>query len=851
MEKGKSRTHLKKRKQYIAAMRMSPITILIGVLLFGASRYSHAREVFNYRLLEGNASSSELEALKHFDNNNGSVPGKYRVDIYMNNQRIARRDVVFIFDAKIQKLMPELTKKDYVAMGVNGKASSAFLALTDDATVENIADYIPSSSATFQQESLRLSLSIPQVAMNSAAAGFIDPQLWDNGVPMMYSNYYFNGAQNWQQGESREDSRYLSLNNGANLGPWRLRNDLNYSDGHWQNIDTFMWRNIAALTSKLTLGDSWTSSDVFDSFQFRGVKLESNDNMLPSSMRGFAPVIRGVAKSNAQVTVRQNNYIIYQSYVSPGPFELRDISPITSGGDMEITVKESDGSEQTYIQASSSVPIMRRQGALTYSLIGGKYQASGNHSDEPNFAQATAIYGLPRGITLYGGVIGAEKYRSTAAGVGLDLQQFGSLSADVTRSCTDLVDDKEQTGQSYRVQYSKNFAPTETNLTLAGYRYSTRNYYTFNEALDQQQYDDDDDDPFAYRYSYARHRRLQLTISQTLSSLGQLYLSGYQQDYWGLGGKERSLSVGYNYTWRSVSFNVNYLLTRMPNNSDSGTDQQFSLSVSLPLDIWLPGAHVSYSNSTSSDGRRLNSTSLNGTALADRNLSYSLQQTYANQGQGYGGNTSLTYRSSKGSVNGGWSYDQDRQRLNYGVQGALVAHPYGLTLAQSLGDASILVRAPGAEGLGVNRGTAVYTDWRGYSIVPYASAFQRNRIAINSQTLSANAEIADPVQEVIPTEGALVVANFTPRLGQRMLLTLTHAGKSVPFGAVVSSDEGQFSTLVGQHGQVYLSGTQANQTWQIKWGTSAGDACHLTLPPSLFENDPGATNLLIAAMNCV
>lgn len=827
----------------MGATRTFTLNIIASVILLTWVQNSSAREVFNYRLLESGASESELEALKHFSDNNGLVPGKYRVDVYMNNQHIARRDITFVFDTKSQKLLPLLTKKDYVSMGVNSKASATFLALSDDATVENIENFIPSSSVQFQQDSLRLSLSVPQIAMNSSAAGFIDPQLWDNGLPMIFTNYYFNGAQNWQD-DNNENDKYLSLSNGANLGPWRLRNDLNYSDGHWQNVDTYLWRNISALTSKLTMGDSWTGSDVFDSFQFRGIKLESNDNMLPYSMRGFAPVIRGVARTNAQVTIRQNNYVIYQSYVSPGPFELHDVSPITSGGDMEVTVKESDGSEQTYIQASASVPIMRRQGSMSYSLVGGKYRSSDSNADEPKFIQGTLIYGLPWGITLYGGTIGAQNYRSGALGTGLDLQQLGSLSADITWSQTNLVDQENQSGQSYRVQYSKNFTPTDTNLTLAGYRYSTRNYYTFNEALNQQQYDDDD--PFSYRYSYARHRRLQITVSQAIPSFGQLYLSGYQQDYWGLGGKERSLSVGYSYTWNSISFNASYLLTKMPDNA--GSDQQFSLSMSIPLDKWLPGAHISYSNNSSNDGRSLNSVALNGTALKDNNLSYSLQQSHGNQGQGYGGNASMSYRSSKGTVNGGWSYDNDRQRLNYGLQGAVVLHPYGVTLAQSLGDASILVRAPNTEGLGVNRGTAIYTDWRGYSIVPYASAFQRNRVAINSQTLPPDAEVQDPVQEVIPTEGAMVVANFSPRLGQRMLLTLTHAGKAVHFGAVVTSDDGQFSTLVGQNGQTYLSGTQANQTWLVKWGKSANQSCRIVLSPDLFSDN--ASHLLITSLHC-
>ncbi|MBW6086650.1 fimbria/pilus outer membrane usher protein [Escherichia coli] len=43
----------------------------------------------------------------------------------------------------------------------------------------------------------------------------------------------------------------------------------------------------------------------FDSVSFRGVQLASDDNMLPDSLKGFAPVVRGIAKSNAQITIKQ------------------------------------------------------------------------------------------------------------------------------------------------------------------------------------------------------------------------------------------------------------------------------------------------------------------------------------------------------------------------------------------------------------------------------------------------------------------------------------------------------------------------------------------------------------------
>ncbi|MCR2674151.1 fimbria/pilus outer membrane usher protein, partial [Salmonella enterica] len=85
------------------------------------------------------------------------------------------------------------------------------------------------------------------------------------------------------------------------------------SEDRWDSVYTYAQRNIIRLKSLLTLGESSSPSDVFDSVSFRGAQLASDDDMLPESLRGYAPVVRGIARSNAQVVIRQNGYVIYQS----------------------------------------------------------------------------------------------------------------------------------------------------------------------------------------------------------------------------------------------------------------------------------------------------------------------------------------------------------------------------------------------------------------------------------------------------------------------------------------------------------------------------------------------------------
>ncbi|MEL5367316.1 fimbria/pilus outer membrane usher protein, partial [Serratia nevei] len=82
------------------------------------------------------------------------------------------------------------------------------------------------------------------------------------------------------------DNQYLNLRSGANFGAWRLRNYSTYSSQNstkWKSINSYAERGLRDSKSTLIVGDSSTSGDVFDSFQFRGLKLASDPSMIPDS----------------------------------------------------------------------------------------------------------------------------------------------------------------------------------------------------------------------------------------------------------------------------------------------------------------------------------------------------------------------------------------------------------------------------------------------------------------------------------------------------------------------------------------------------------------------------------------
>jgi minor fimbrial subunit len=156
-----------------------------------------------------------------------------------------------------------------------------------------------------------------------------------------------------------------------------------------------------------------------------------------------------------------------------------------------------------------------------------------------------------------------------------------------------------------------------------------------------------------------------------------------------------------------------------------------------------------------------------------------------------------------------------------------------VTFSQPLGDTNVLIKAPGASGVSVENQTGVKTDWRGYAVMPYATVYRYNRVALDTNTMSNNTDIENNVSSVVPTKGALVRASFDTRIGVRALLTVTRGNQPVPFGAVVRETQSGVTSMVGDDGQIYLSGLPLEGELLIQWGDGAQSQCRA--PYSLPE----------------
>nr|WP_158698782.1 fimbria/pilus outer membrane usher protein [Cronobacter dublinensis] len=811
-----------------------PVALLVAAaLVFTAGTQPDAcaqeKVWFDPMLMEQGDPGQRGVDLSIFSTKDQLPAGNYPLRIRLNGDERFTRTIPLTVDTH-GETHPVITPALLEELNVKTEAYPALTALSPLAPIEDLGALIPAASVRLNTHNMALEVSIPQAALRRTARGYVDPQYWDDGIPALFSNYIFNGTDTQSDVDAGDSSQYLNLQNGLNIGPWRVRNYSTWSksddEASWDTVYTFLQRDIKPWRSQLTLGESYSPSMIFDSVKFKGAQLASDDNMLPDSLRGFAPVIRGIASSNAEVTVRQNGYIIFQDTVAPGAFEISDLYPTSHSGDLEVTIKEADGKERRFIQPFSAVPIMQRPGQLKYSLTAGEYDPSGPDDATPTFAQGTLIYGLNNRFTLYGGAMGADTYQAAALGVGVGLDEWGSVSVDVTQARSQLQNNTTSTGQSYRFQYSKNIEYTDTAITLAGYRYSTSGYYDFEEANHEASWYDD-------RYSgyYQQRSQLQISINQALSGIGSFYLNGYQRDFWNRTDKEQNLSAGFAF---SVS-GMTWTLSSAWNKTDDQTDRQIALGVSIPLSRWLNNSWATFNVSQNQDGDTRYQSGLSGTLMDDGRLSYSLQQSYNQAGHNGDNRTDssadLNYKSRFANLSLGYYQSDDTRQWNYGASGALVVHPHGVTLAQPLGDAFALVDANGASDIRFRNQSGVATDWLGYAVIPWLSPYERNELSLDTTVMPAGVDAENTHLTLIPNKGALVYAHIDAREGHRLLLTLRRTnGEPVPFGALVTLDgvDG-YESIVDEGGVTYLTGVKENGVVQVKWGNRADQRCQASV----------------------
>lgn len=747
-------------------------------------------------------------------NKSDNQGGIYHVSIRVNQKLITTSDINFVLNQS-GKLQPEITVAKMHELGVY-----FFKQKINNNEAYALPGELNGMTFSFNEKKLLLDINIPQAYLKAGPDDdlSVPSNQWDNGISALSLNYDFNGAQKSESGKSfTADDQYIRLNSGLNIGAWRLRN-MGTADKpaegsvSWESTKTWLQRDIPALRGLLSIGDNSSDASLFDGIDYSGLSLATDSSMYDDKAQGYAPVIRGIARtSNALVEISQNGSVIYKRYVSAGQFLINDLYPQTGGGQLKVKITEADGSEHHFTQSWGTVSAMQRQGFLKYSLNAGRTKNSDAKNE--NFSQLSFFYGLPADMTVFGGSFLTNSYHAFDIGYALGLAQFGSISADMKFMQAHPYETLDTQGQNYRLQYVKNVPGSDTDLSMSWAFSPAPNFISYPDAITDSDKDVDEGSMF-------QKNQLQLSVNQPLGEINTVILSLLRTAYW-YKSTEESLSLTDNLSINSASLNVGWAWTQ---ESDGSSDQQLSLNVQIPFSIFSDDAWISLSNSLQKPGSPTQSVGLNGNALENDALSWELSAMNGDS-QTTSQGLALDYKGSYGEYRTNYSHSSQQQSLSYQIKGSLVGSSYGLTAGQYFNpnDAVALIKAEHAPGLKIENQTGVTTDFRGYTILPYLQPYRPDRIAIGrDKETDSDIELGNTSVFRVPTEGAIVLAEFAPHIGQKLLLTLvTPAGTPVPFGATVTAGDESNEGIVDENGNVYLIGAPAKGAITARWGDAS------------------------------
>lgn len=784
-----------------------PYLVIFHSTLFSVELHAenNTRYEFDNAILMGNASLNDLRSF----NAASLLPGQYIVDIYINDNWRGRRELVFKKNNS-GDLVSCYSGPFLKGLGIATNKMNETLA-AQPTHCGTIAEWDTSGKATerINTSQLELHITIPQAYVDNLESNYVQPELWQPGIPAINVGYNADYYSTQQRGNDRAstDSAWLGMDIRGSAGGWLLEHFAsqswdNKAGSHYANNRTTLKRPIPDWKSMFSAGKFYTDSQIFDSIAILGVGLASEDLMRPDSTLNWAPVIRGVAETNARVTITQDGQTLHQSSVPAGPFSIESVLPANTGGELLVTIQESDGRIRRFTVPYSTVPQLLKPGVSRYGVAIGAVDED-NFDEDPLAAQAYWQYGLNNYLTLYSGASGFERYQSALVGSGLN-SGLGAFAIDITQSRLNLDDDRRQ-GQQYRLTWNRTLPWSETSLWLEA-KYSSHHFYGQRDALDAL-------NTVASETSYQSLREKQsysASINQPLSDTwGSFYLSGSLKKYWDQQDNYRQYAVGYTNSWGNLTWSVS--AQRFWNEDEHGSvtkDDQIMLSLSY----FLPRDHTGFtqisSDSYANNGKASN-TRLGFTTSSDdeNNIVWGVNTGYARGGDAEWGANGMV-RTPYSSMNGTWGQSNSWHQVSVGMSGMLVGHAGGITFSPERSDTVALVYAPDAYGAHLDGVPGTRVDKNGYAIMPWLRPWRVNDVMIDPKGSADGLTFSKTQGKVAPYEGNVVPITFETTLRRQTIIYPRLSGQQkMPFGAVIRDRANNHVGYVGQGGALYIDET--------------------------------------------
>ncbi|MEQ4626698.1 outer membrane usher protein [Providencia manganoxydans] len=807
--------------------RLSSLGLAIIFSMYGLSTPLWATETIEFNTEVLDLEDKNNIDLKQFSRAGYIMPGTYSFTLKVNGEQLSEVSVPFYSpedDPQARQACISTEIEEQL-----GLTSSAKKELTWWHDGECLAlQSLPGMQVSGDLATSSLYVSIPQAYLEYTAPNWDPPSRWDEGITALMLDYNVNGNAT-KSYSSNSDSYALNGNGvvGVNLGAWRFRADwqgrLNHITGSGDAVNKdfdwnrfYAYRALPSLAAKLVLGEDYLVSNIFDSFRFIGASVRSELNMLPPNLRGYAPEVTGIAKTNATVIVSQQGRVLYETQVAPGPFRIQDLSDAVSGK-LDVTVEEQDGTTQSFQVDTANLPYLTRPGQIQYKFALGQPTNYLRHSEGDSFVTGEFSWGVNNGWSLFGGSLNSKNYNALSLGIGRDLLAFGAISFDITQSFARLPHMGNLNGGSYRINYSKRFESIDSTIQFAGYRFSERDFMSMSDFLNTLK--------TCQRYGGSKELYT-ISLNKNFGDLGMsLYLNYNHQTYWDQPDNDYYSIMLSKYIDIGPIKNVSINLSANRSIYNGVNDDSLYLSTSFPLNN---GANVGYSLSSS----RYDTTN-RATYYDSINDRTTYQLSAGSSRKGGTGSAFVTHQADVARLTANVSYMHNQySAFGLSASGGMTLTPEGggLHRLNTLGGTRMLVDTDGVSDVPIKGiGAPTTSNMFGKAVVGDVSSYYRNKAQIDLNMLPDNVDAQQSVVQATLTEGAVGYRHFAVVSGQKAMTVLRLPdGSHPPFGAQIQNSKGQNTGIVGDAGSAYISGINPQSVMTVTWGEDK--TCQVTFP---------------------
>lgn len=569
-------------------------------------------------------------------------------------------------------------------------------------------------------------------------------------------------------------------------------------------------------------GLSWTRP-----VRMGGGQVRRNFDLRPDLITMPVPQVEGSAKVPSTLDVYIDGVKAYSGKLQEGPFKVDNLPVYTNEGTVRVVLTDVTGREVTSETDFITSPELLKRDLYDFSIDAGVLRSdfgteSFGYGDQP-VGVASLRYGILDILTGEAHVEAGLGLVSGGAGLLLNGGKIGLFSGAAAASTFE-----NETGfflqAGWEARYGRLGLSASASRTVGDYK----DLASVSAVMADGSINKDAGVPRALDRISINYSLPQIEAGFGVSFVHQEAASG-----------TRSLLLSGSYS-QTIFDDVTLFATAYADFGDTAEYGAF-VGASIPF-----GKSMSATASAAMTNGAVNATAEVSKSFNDDDNIQTAWRVAHSESDSRFTTASGAVRTSKATIEGAVSKQDDSLRANIVVEGAVVLAGGSIMAGRKIHDsfAIVDVGAPDVPVEYENR-PAGKTGRNGKLLLTQLNSFQKNRISIDTEKLPLTAEVGETEILVVPRDMAGLVVAFGVKAEQAAaLVTLVDAaGKHIPEGSEVFMEGVSEAAIVGYDGQVYVTGIGASNNVAVKF---AGGECRAS-----FEYKPDTeAQTIIGPVQC-